>query len=678
MAQTLLGASSTGDPQVTAPTLLARAAALGKAGDVDGAFQLTHQAALAGEPGAWTSLGNLHAKGAGTKRSKVDAAQCYKRARRAGDAKGAGLLAMCIITGTGVGQSQAEGMDILLDVARGGDYTAVRNCTWIYRYGEKYGVRRDDDAARRWMIAAQAMRATRPLALVRTGSLPALRTNPKYCSEGSDAGFQLTDASSSATLFAAPEIGTLTAELPASPPSAAPAPRGDAPAAPSALGGNRSSDGDVLGNDVQLPAAPPSMGARGKPSSTSALSSMLSNASSLDSRTSSTSQGQRRPPQRPPPPLSRRQSMATLLNPLNSMVQPSKRKPPSQQRTAPAAPPPEDAREAEDASPALRAQISTATAGRPPPQSTDALLPKSTSAEHVPQGGERSAAVIVNLGSPSYRAHVALSPTERIVVQCDVRHVGIPLGCVSFAAMWRAMALNFQENVSVDFEAGRVPLFAHSVEYAMCGMWFSVWYLTAAVYLTFTSIYAYRSVRHRNLLLQDFEDPVLTNFFAAIAIVGAVLTIAVPPPIANGRAIEAAFFVLLAYKVFLSVGFWYTDWLFSTGHNSLRRTSPIYFMAVINLFLLSNISATIGIAELAIFLFLLGSLMWLIVFTTSFSFIAKTYEHGVDKPSPTLFCFLAPYVPHKRRVQQHERHALHGGLEFPWVRRLSLTTTSLA
>lgn len=169
-----------------------------------------------------------------------------------------------------------------------------------------------------------------------------------------------------------------------------------------------------------------------------------------------------------------------------------------------------------------------------------------------------------------------------------------------------------------------------------------MWCFAATLYALFLTLYVYRGTRTRLLLFQDFEDPILTNVFAAIGIVAAVLLTTVPPPFANERGIKCIFALLFAYKVFLSVGFWYTDWLFSTGHNSLRRTSPIFFMAVINLFLLSKIAANIALTELSVFLFLPGTLMWLVVFTTSFSFIAKTYEDGVDKPSPTLFCFLAP------------------------------------
>jgi Voltage-dependent anion channel len=679
------------------PSLLTRAVALGEAGDLVGAFELTERAALEGEPGAWTSCGNLYAKGIGTRKSKTDAVQCYRRARRAGDVKGTGLLAMCMITGAGMPPEREEGLRILLEMAIRGDFTAIRNCVWIYRYGEKFGVPRDDEVAKRWLHEAQLQRAERHAAtLRRAGSVPKLHSARQSTSQDVarpgpyGAGFHLTDSTSSSTLFAPPDADTLAQSSYSTPRISGSAPievpvhallplRTGQPHARSVP--NASADLTEAATFALRQASPRSPAASHLPRRTEnsqegqgeiarLASSTISpqspptpvgatDAASPGQRPSSSQQLQRRsssqqlkPPL--PPAMARRQSMATLLDPLNSMKQNSQANicQDTQYTSSPARL--SDARNlSEQALPPRQAATPrwAESMGVFPSQSN---LPLGLAELHVSQPTSvptppdtavyGATTVVVDLAGSSSQSDNSLSYVERFVIQCDVRHVGIPLGCTAFTGMWRAMALSFKSSAGVTFVEGQVPYLSHFVEYAMQSIWFAMWFFTVGLYLIFLSVYIYRSVRLPVLLFQDFEDPVLTNFFAAIAIVAGVLTIATPPPVANPNVIEAMFCLLLAYKAFLSVGFWYTDWLFSTGHNSLRRTSPIFFMAVINFFILSTIAASIKAVELAVFLFLLGSLMWLIVFTTSFSFIAKTYEHGVDKPSPTLFCFLAPYV----------------------------------
>lgn len=684
------------------PTLLRRAAVLGKAGDLSGAFELTERAAFEGEDGAWTSYGNLFAKGFGCTKSKTDAVQCYRRASRSGDKKGTGLLAMCMITGSGMKPEREEGLRILLDMASHGELTAIRNCAWIFRYGEKFGVARDDAAAKRWMKEEQTMRAERHASLRRAGaSLPRLQraTSPTSYIENLQrgpygAGFHLIDNTSTSSLLAPPDAEVITGmdsrkvspqqSHPSSSPIEVPAPTQP----PLSIERFRPKSVPKTGG-AQKPRSfsPRHQSTAGSPFSRQQLSSEATSERRVDfdeerkvgtfrepvpvvpsksplpiSKSISNSERQKRLSSQRlktlatnPPPLSRRQSMATLMNPLNSMNQLPKAEKHQEEFTAsqvalsvPTSVHLSNAPEQTQPSKQMHDDVrSPATHSLP---SRERTSDESHLRHQEPQNTAvyGSATVVVDLGGSSVKQQNNLSYAERFVIQCDVRHVGIPLGCTAVTAMWRATALSFKASAGVDFAEGAVPYFDHFIEYAMQTTWYSLWFFTTFLYSIFLSVYTYRSMRFPMLLLQDFEDPILTNFFAAIAIVAGVLTIAIPPPVANQSAIEAMFFFLLAYKGFLSVGFWYTDWLFSTGHNSLRRTSPIFFMAVINFFILSTIAAILTYVELAVFMFLLGSVMWLIVFTTSFSFIAKTYEHGVDKPSPTLFCFLAPYVPRAR------------------------------
>lgn len=684
------------------PTLLRRAKALASAGNLAGAFELTERAAFDGEEGAWTSYGNLFAKGVGCKKSKTDAVQCYRRASRCGDMKGTGLLAMCMLTGSGMKPEREEGLRILLEMAGRGELTAIRNCAWIFRYGEKFGVVRDDAAAKRWMKEEQSVRAARRSALKRAAtSLPRLQRDTLNTSSAGNlgggpygAGFHLLDNSSTSSFFAPPGAedisgmnshrGSAQNVASSSSPEDLPAP--SQPPLPIERFRPRSGPVEKREEELQSP-SPQRKALTGNASSAHQLSResdserreefeksrrMANSATSLPvgppqsplatSKATAASGQQRRLSSQQvnalaskPSSLSRRQSMATLMNPLNSMKQPSKSEEPQPSlgegpgdSSVPHSMHIPNATEGNQQ--VLQCDADVQTPGKPslPDRDPSLEISRQSSAESQATAVYGSANLPANPRGNSTSLRENLTYAERFVIQCDVRHVGIPLGCTAVTAMWRATALSYKASAGVDFAKGAFPYFDHIVEYGMQRMWYLLWFFTVFLYSIFLSIYSYRSIKFPLLLLQDFEDPILTNFFAAIAIVAGVLTITVPPPVANHSAIEAMFFFLLAYKAFLSVGFWYTDWLFSTGHNSLRRTSPIFFMAVINFFILSTIAAVLAYVELAVFMFLLGSVMWLIVFTASFSFIAKTYEHGVDKPSPTLFCFLAPYVLEKR------------------------------
>lgn len=680
------------------PTSLRRAKALASAGNLAGAFELTERAAFAGEEGAWTSYGNLFAKGVGCTKSKTDAAQCYRRASRCGDMKGTGLLAMCMLTGSGMKPEREEGLRILLDMAGRGELTAIRNCAWVFRYGEKFGVARDDAAAKRWMKEEHTVRAARRSALKRVGnSLPRLQrdtlnasSSGKLAGGSYGAGFHLLDNSSTSSLFAPlrpEEMSSADSQTRAAqhvPSSSSPAdvPAPSQPPLSIERFRPRSAPKEASAQEVQSP-SPQHGNLTGHASSAHQLfresvsdgrehfanSRRMENAatslsegslqsSPAASKESAASGKQRRLSSQQvnaleskPSSLSRRQSMATLMNPLNSMNQQLRSQQPQLSlpegaELSSVPPSMNNSNEPEERQQLFQGDDHVQTLGMQAELDREQLQEKSRQARAEQPGTAvyGSAPLPANRRGNSKATQQKLSYAERFVIQCDVRHVGIPLGCTAVTAMWRATALSYKASTGVDFPMGGFPYFEHVVEYGMQHTWYCLWFFTAFLYSIFLSIYAYRSTKFPLLLLQDFEDPILTNFFAAIAIVAGVLTITVPPPVANHSAIEAMFFFLLAYKAFLSVGFWYTDWLFSTGHNSLRRTSPIFFMAVINFFILSTIAAVLAYVELAVFMFLLGSVMWLIVFTTSFSFIAKTYEHGVDKPSPTLFCFLAPYV----------------------------------
>lgn len=633
--------------------LLARVAALSKAGDVEGAFRTATRAAAAGERGAWTTLGNMHAKGLGTPQNKDEAYACYTKAYESGDARGAGLLAMCLITGSGTGSNLDEGLQLLIATARNGDLTAMRNCSWVYKYGEKYGIPKDEEAAKEWLIAAQAAHSRKKSTGRRNTSLPIAmpEDNPSLYSHGSTMDMQYDENYSNSLRFpgrmhgmnpgfasqpqmmraaSGPVMPPHTSQPPLSRTSTGPILH-QAYSQPQFMpSGPRHSmpPGHVGGTEADAGNQPQQMGIQQsvKPSSTPVLN---------------TGVGQipvhaRRPPLSPPNAgrpsaapgiqsgMVSRPTMAELGGTYGSTA-------------------------AVYSSPLPRPVFGAPGGLGEPPQPSDPLImvPIDDSLSDGEQAnktreegvaGEEAA----DGGAAAYDVESQLSPFRKFLIQCDVRHVGIPLGCTAFTAMWRAISLTYAAAHGVDFAANQPPYFTHIVVYFMTCIWYGLWAFTFTLMTIFLSLYFIRSFHYPYLTVQDFEDPVLTNFFAAIAIVCGVLTVIVPPPIANKMVIDLVFSILLTYKGVLSVGFWYTDWLFSTGTNSLRRTSPIYFMAVINFFILSTISAQVGFVELGVFLFMLGSLFWLIVFVTSFSFIAKTYKQGVDKPSPTLFCFLAP------------------------------------
>lgn len=215
-----------------------------------------------------------------------------------------------------------------------------------------------------------------------------------------------------------------------------------------------------------------------------------------------------------------------------------------------------------------------------------------------------------------------MSVMDKFIVQFDIRHVGVPLGFTAVTLMWRALARTFGYR-GVPEE-----------------IWFTLWWLTVTLAATVFGLLTVRGFLYPHLVRREFTNSVLTNFFASPCIVGSGLIVAVPPSIRNDTVVEVFFYIFLAYHGLLAL-FWYGDWLFASGH-TLRRISALYFMATINFFTLATVASTIGQTELGRHLILLGTLFWLLVFISAFSFLSNSFARGAETPSPTLFLFLAP------------------------------------
>jgi tellurite resistance protein len=215
-----------------------------------------------------------------------------------------------------------------------------------------------------------------------------------------------------------------------------------------------------------------------------------------------------------------------------------------------------------------------------------------------------------------------MSRKTRFIVQFDIRHVGMPIGFTAFTALWRALALLYNPVNVPD------------------AIYIALWYFTVLLSAVVFGMYFIRSVMYPHLLHRDFQNSVLTFFFGGIGIVCAGLVLAMPANLVNMMILKIFFFVFCAYQLSLAL-FWYSSWLFAVGH-SLRGISPVFFMATMNFFLAASISTRVGQLEIGMHMFMIGTLFWLLVFISAFSFLSTVLENISDVPSPTLFLFIGP------------------------------------
>lgn len=162
-----------------------------------------------------------------------------------------------------------------------------------------------------------------------------------------------------------------------------------------------------------------------------------------------------------------------------------------------------------------------------------------------------------------------LSPFELFVIQFDIKHIGVSIGCVSVVLLWKSLAVSYR------------------LVKAPKEIYILFWYFTVALTIAIFTIYLYRCVRYPDLLRMDFEHNVATNMFGGVGIICEGLILATPPHAWNLEFAETWFFILCAYQVVLAV-FWYADWLFKSQH-TVHRVQALYFMAVINFFILGNV-----------------------------------------------------------------------------------------
>lgn len=142
------------------------------------------------------------------------------------------------------------------------------------------------------------------------------------------------------------------------------------------------------------------------------------------------------------------------------------------------------------------------------------------------------------------------------LVQFNITHAGMALGCSAYSAFLRTSAM-----------FNLIPSMVATI----------MWTIAVVVAIFVYSVLILRSVKYPHLARHDLEDSYRTPFFVTPAIVASGLTASSPPIIRSNIAIRAAFLALLAYQCVFAL-FWYGRWLFYPSH-TLRRVRATYLMA---------------------------------------------------------------------------------------------------
>lgn len=474
-------------------SFLARAKVLSRTNDSLSVFRFTRQAAEAEEAGGWTCLVNLYARGVGTKRSMQLASKGYLRAHRDGGTRGTGLLGMCRITGAGIEKDRDEGLKLLHHASCLEDETAMRNIAWLFRYGSKHGVAQSKKDADMWLKTEQKVKTKKHLQrMKRRESLPSLRKSRENIEEAGEQTF-ISPGSSSATLLSPPDFSAM----------------------PDGSADNNDAKNEVRYDDAIHKLQKKGEHMRSQPeerAQENLLAAKFEEASSSKMHTQVSSHGNNSQSiSRPslPKSLSRRQSMATLMNLLNSMVQTKSDGAISEAKRGhlkPSSDTISKGRERiiadlpvhaafESAQHALqrkniRKSPSLSLFGKDDSHAvaSDPLLPRT-----IPRGPvtfqESNCSVKVSgakhereadIEAASQKIVPEFSETRKEMVdriggwdlfiyQCDVRYIGIPFGCAAFRAMWRAITICFSKQIGVDFEGKRVPVLAPFLLYFLRG-----------------------------------------------------------------------------------------------------------------------------------------------------------------------------------------------------------------
>lgn len=207
------------------------------------------------------------------------------------------------------------------------------------------------------------------------------------------------------------------------------------------------------------------------------------------------------------------------------------------------------------------------------------------------------------------------------VVQWDVTHFAIALAFAAFSGMWKAVCVFYSR---ID-----IPKF----------VFVSLWYIALVVLAAAFAVYVLRIIIWPKSIAFDFANPRMVNFFFVPVIVGTLLVIGAPINVTSFSSRAAAFYVLLAYQVGLSL-YLSGEWLF--GSALIDVVHPLVFMQVIGYFLLTNIAASLLLMEIAVALCAVGTLFWVLIFVTNFQHTSSALQRRSEKPQPTFFLFIAP------------------------------------
>lgn len=81
-----------------------------------------------------------------------------------------------------------------------------------------------------------------------------------------------------------------------------------------------------------------------------------------------------------------------------------------------------------------------------------------------------------------------------------------------------------------------------------------------------------------------------------------------------------------------------------TNPESIALSGTVTFLCTMSWIpmLRAQLGAKVGFVEEASILFMIGTIFWLVVLVSMFAFLSKSFDEGLESPSPTLFLFIAP------------------------------------
>jgi len=204
-----------------------------------------------------------------------------------------------------------------------------------------------------------------------------------------------------------------------------------------------------------------------------------------------------------------------------------------------------------------------------------------------------------------------------LLVQFNVRHAGMALGCSAYSSLLRTL-VNF----------GVLPSAVATV----------AWCFACVVSITIFTLLLVRTIKYPHLLVHDLDCPERTPFFTAPAIFAGTLASASPPMLRRESILQGAFLVLLLYQTAFAL-FWYGRWVFSNRH-TLRNVRATYFMATTEFFVLGYLGAISGFRDLGRISLSIGMLFWAVILVAYFHFRSTALLN--DKLNPTMFLLIAP------------------------------------